>query len=91
MPAPKRNNPEDPKNPANVAAGGTPSQLAAQAAATDAAAKQKAAEADVVAGQDAAIKRQRQRAALYQGMGATRLSGGAPLGADYQGKQLLGL
>lgn len=41
--------------------------------------------------QNEALRKQRQRFALYQGMGSYRLGSGAPLGAGYEGKTLLGL
>lgn len=88
---PSRSNPNDPKSPSAIAAGGTPTQLAAKAAVTAQANAQTAAVNGAVNDQSAELLRQRQRGSLYQGMGATTLTSGTPLGAGgFTGKTLLG-
>lgn len=87
----KRNRPNDPKNPDNIKAGGTPPQLAAAAAAAAIVNNQNNAVANASSDQQAALLKQRQRGSLYQGMGATTLASGTPLGAgNFTGKTLLG-
>lgn len=88
--SPSRNNPNDPKSPDAISKGGTPAQLAAQAAAAAVQARQNNAVKTATDQQTVDLKRQRQAALLHNGMGATTLTNGTPLGADYQGKTLLG-